>query len=49
MNVKGIRSFARDQILKRMNEIKNDGTVRNDILTFILKSQGICKIYTIVF
>ena len=37
-----LRKFAKTQILTRMNEIKTDEkVVRNDILSFILKTPGI--------
>ena len=38
--IKELRNFAKEQILKRVEEIKNVGIVRDDILSFILKSQG---------
>ena len=36
-----MRKIAKEQIGKRTEEIKIDANVRNDILSFILKSQGI--------
>jgi hypothetical protein len=38
--LKDFRNFAKEQILQRMDEIKNGDEVRNDILSFIMKSQG---------
>ena len=36
-----LRRLAKEQILKRADEIKTDPNVRKDILSFILKNEGL--------